>query len=386
MRSFFLALFVAVCGLCAAIPASAQNTEPPENHGSLSSATKPKAKKVWTDEDLPSAGGATFTGSYSGSHRPPGSVSHGATITSPPNGQIVHPGDTIHVDVLLDSGSTPVKGAIVSPLGNSREIREGPPYSFTFAIPDDASGDRLIGFQQLSFLGKAGKGKDMATASIALDVEEAELPLSISASVGDHFSFSKTGEDKKIEIYAKFPDGRAFDVSGSAYLSFSSENSAVAVVRGDGNVSSAGAGLTRIIAAYTLGSFRQILYIPVRVQDRAFARVGKPTTFIAGAPAYGLNAFPPTFDFGDIAIGTTGWQIHIVITNQSREDIHIFVLEARGFWPRSENCSNTTLAPGGWCTITVAFAPVSRGVFHGSILVPNDQSGSFSVPLMGRGI
>jgi hypothetical protein len=385
MRSFFLALFVAVCSLCAAIPASAQNTEPPENQGSASSAAKPKTKKVWTDDDLPSVRGAAFGGGYSGSRRPPGSVSHGATITSPPNGQIVHPGETIPVDVLLDSGSTPVKGAIISPLGNSREIREGPPYSFTFAIPDKASVDRLIGFQQLSFLGNAGKGKDTVAASIAVDVEEADLPLSISASVGDHLSFFKAGEDKQIEIYAKFPDGREVNVSGSTYLTFSSENSAVAVVGGDSVVSSAGSGQTRIIVVYTLGSFRQLLYIPVGVQA-SFARVVKPTTIIAGAPAYGLNAFPPTFDFGDVATGTTSRSIQITVTNQSREDIHIFALEPRGFWPRSENCSNTTLVPGGWCTITVAFAPVSRGPFQGSILLPNDQSGSLSVPLIGRGI
>ncbi len=385
MRTYFLPVFVALCGLCVASPSSAQNAEPPENQSGAPSAAQPKGKKVWTNDDLPSAHGASSGGSYSESHRPPGSVSHGATITSPPNGQIVHPGETIHVDVLLDSDSAPVKGAIISPLGNSREIREGPPYSFSFAIPDKASGDRLIGFQQLSFLGNAGKGKDIVAASIAVDVEEADLPLSISASVGDYFSFSKAGEDKQIEIYAKFPDGREFNVSASAHLSFSSENSAVAVVGGDGIVSSAGAGLTRIIAAYTLGSLRQILYIPVRVEG-AFARVVKPNTLIVGAPAYGLNAFPPTFEFSDVATGTTGRQIQIMITNQSGEDIHIFALEARGFWPSSENCSNTTLAPGGWCTITAAFAPVSRGLFHGSILIPNDQSGSFSVPLMGRGI
>ncbi len=378
-------VFAVLCGLCVAISSSAQNAQSPEAPGSGSSTSKPKAKKVWTNDDLPSVHASASGGSNSGSNRPPSSISHGATITSPQNGQIVHPGEIIHIEVVLDSGTTAIKGAIFSPLGNSREIREGPPYSFTFAVPEKASGDRLIGFQQLSFLGHAGKGKDAETASITVDVEEAELPLSISASGGDHLSFFKAGEDQQIEIYAKFPDGRAFNVSGSSYLSFSSENPAVALVGGDGTVASAGPGQTRIIAAYALGSFRQLLYIPVVVQA-GVARVVKPTTLFAGAPAYGLNAFPPTFDFGDVATRTTSAPIKIMVSNQSREDIHIFALEPRGFWPSSENCSNTTLPPGGWCTITVAFTPVSRGPFHGWIFIPNNQSGSLAVPLIGRGI
>src|ERR1700757_4705755 len=63
----------------------------------------------------------------------PAPTSHGATLINPKDGQIVHPGETIPIDLVVDAGITPVKAvAIVSRMGDSNEFREGPPYSFTF--------------------------------------------------------------------------------------------------------------------------------------------------------------------------------------------------------------------------------------------------------------
>jgi hypothetical protein len=53
--------------------------------------------------------------------------------STPKKGEIIHPGDTLHVDLSVDP-AIPVKAAaIISPMGDSNEIREGPPYSFTFS-------------------------------------------------------------------------------------------------------------------------------------------------------------------------------------------------------------------------------------------------------------
>jgi hypothetical protein len=49
-------------------------------------------------------------------HLPP--FSNGASFVNPKEGQIVHPGETIHIDLVVDAGLIPLKGVgIVSPMG-----------------------------------------------------------------------------------------------------------------------------------------------------------------------------------------------------------------------------------------------------------------------------
>jgi len=206
-----------------------------------------KTKKVWTNENISSVRGNIFVAgrppsASDRSSRSPASTSNGATFINPKEAQIVHPGETIHIDLAVDSGITPVKAVgIVSPMGISHEDREGPPYSFTFTIPDEdlrGSSHRLIGFQVLTLFGTVVGRKDYDLATTTVDVEENDLPLSFFAAGGtisqwdpvpNHLSFFEPGVDEQINIYAKFPNGHELDVTESTCLSFSSENPADAL-------------------------------------------------------------------------------------------------------------------------------------------------------------
>jgi hypothetical protein len=68
--------------------------------------------------------------------------SDAVSITSPADATVVHPGDTLHIDVAVPPGKHLRMMSILSPLGQSEEFRETPPWSFTLKIP---AGDTVSG-------------------------------------------------------------------------------------------------------------------------------------------------------------------------------------------------------------------------------------------------
>jgi len=122
----------------------------------------------------------------------------------------------------------------VSPMGFSNEVREGPPYSFAFRVPDKdltGSSHRLIGFQSLTLFGTVVGRTDYDLAATIVDVEESDLPLCLFASGRSsqygplNLNFYALGGDDEIDIYAKFPNGHELDVTESTYIALSSEES-----------------------------------------------------------------------------------------------------------------------------------------------------------------
>jgi Abnormal spindle-like microcephaly-assoc'd, ASPM-SPD-2-Hydin len=317
------------------------------------------------------------------SFRWPAPTSNGATFINPKDGQIVHPGETIPIDLVVDAGITPVKAvAIVSRMGDSNEFREGPPYSFTFRVPDkNLSGPthRLIGFQGLTLFGTVVGRRNYSHATITVDVEEPDLPVTmfaIDSSLSprrnpiNHLDFHDAGKYEEIDIYATFPNGHKLDVTESTYLSLSSENPAVAIVADDGTVASVGGGKTRIIATYSQGTQQKLLDVWVTVETMH----------------RGVDVSPATVNFGDVISNAESRAIEITITNRWGEDVHLSKLQpAPAFSVRSENCSKITLPPNGSCSITVTFTPMRPGSYHGNIYLGDSHSGIFSIPIFGKG-
>jgi hypothetical protein len=187
----------------------------------------------------------------------------------------------------------------------------------------------------------------------------------------NHLDFHAAGRDERIDINAKFPNGHELDVTESTYLSLSSENPGVALAADDGTVASVGPGKTCIIATYTLGTQQKLLYVWVTVETSL----------------RGIDASPATVNFGEVASNKVSPPIEITITNHWGDDVQLSKLQPRAtaFAVRSENCSNTTLPPGGSCTIAVTFAPMRPGSFYGNIYVSNRRSGILSIFLFGKG-
>jgi hypothetical protein len=380
----------AVCGLltthlCFALPSFARNPQDPATQPSAPSGAQSAPKKVWTNENIGTARGAVSviggTSDSARSRRQPSSMSNGATFINPKEGELVRPGDTIHIDLTVDSDVTPAKGlAIISPMGLSKEIREGPPYSFTFKIPESdlrGASNRLIGLQDLTLFGTVIGRKDYGLAATTVDVEEPEFPVSlevigpvVTKYIPYPLKFFETGVDERIDIYARFPNGREHDVTDSTYLSLTSENPNVARVGDEGTITSVGPGQTHIIITYTLGDKQKQIALPVAV---------------AGSQPSGLDVSPATLDFGNVPSGVSSAPLRVTLTNQTRADVHLFKLEPRGgFAVGPENCSEATLAPGDSCAITVTFAPIRPGPVHATIFVPNSHT-MLSIALFGNG-
>lgn len=100
--------------------------------------------------------------------------------------------------------------------------------------------------------------------------------------------FVDLGEDSRIAIYAKFPDGHESDVTNSTYLSISSENPAIAFVVDNETVVSVRPGQTRIVVTYKIGHQQMQILVPVTVED--------------GSP--GIEVSPAFFNFGDVRSNT----------------------------------------------------------------------------------
>jgi hypothetical protein len=346
------------------------------------------AKKVWTNDNIsaiqaPATGGG---GAASSAPRANGrdldSSSDGATFINPKLGQVAHPGETLHVDLEVVPGVAAGPVAIVSPIGDSNEIRQGPPYSFTFAIPSEevrGGSGPLIGLQNLNAFGpKAGLPHDFDLATTTIDVEEPDLPVSLS--VGGQFisnngpgpreNFLAAGNVESIAIYAKFPNGHELDVTNSTNLEWSTSSPAVIRVADRGTVVGIGPGIASVIATYAVGGQQKQISVPFSVQLET---------------SHGLVASPAVVDFGDVPVDTTSASRQVTISNNSSIELKIYKVDYDFSGP--ENCSNRTLAPGESCTLTVNLRVVRPGPSHWTILISANGYPSFlAVTIIGNGI
>jgi hypothetical protein len=237
-------------------------------------------EEIWTSESI-SQGGNQVAGGFAAEGGPANrftfeSSSSGATFVNPKPGQLVYPGETLHIDLAIAPHITLVKGMslINSRIGISNEIREAPPYSFTLSIPvkdEPGNGGPLIGLQTLYAFGAvAGRPNDPDLATTTIDVEEPDLPLSLFFT-GESIPYSKglnflcAGDDYWVKIYARFPNGRERDVSKSTYLQLASSDTAILRVADDNWVIAMGPGKAYAIATYMLKGQQKQLLIPVSV-------------------------------------------------------------------------------------------------------------------------
>jgi hypothetical protein len=281
------------------------------------------------------------------------------------------------VEVALDTDITLVHGMIVTMgLDAVSEIRQSPPYSFTLRVPSqDSDSGHLIGFHKLNAVGAvAGRKDDPFLAAVDVDVEEPDLPLEISAfsnagpqKADPSMRFFSAGTDESVEVYAKFPGGRVRNVTESTHLTALSENPRVARVFGYGGVSSTGPGDTVVVFTYSLGSEHKQIFVPAHV----------------AADHGNLVADPAVVDFGDQPVGTTSTRA-VTLTNKATWPIEVGTLTG-GFRREAENCSHTTLPPGGQCSITFTFSPATPGPDH-DILYISNTSGQIQISFFGNGI
>jgi hypothetical protein len=344
-----------------------------------------KTKKIWTNDNLSSVPGQVSVVDAPGSSvgrgsRSSSSYSNGATFLTPAAGQVVHPGEIVHFDLSVDPGRSSGPVSLVSPLGFSREYRESAPYSFTLEIPraEDqvGGGGPLIGTHPVTAFGKVPGKKEWGLGAIEVDVEENEMPVSLSVtSSGAPYGpsglrFFNAGEEKPLRIYATFPSGEIRDVTNSNYLNLASADPKVVRVREEGGLTSFGPGATSVTVTYSLGAQTVQITIPAAV--------------IISNSAIVLT--PLSLDFGDQQVGSKNSTLQVTLTNHSFGEIKVFKLEVRAPVRESDDCTSGPLQPGGNCTISITFTPSRAGPNQGVIYIPNSHSGMLSLPISGNGI
>jgi hypothetical protein len=177
-------------------------------------------------------------------------------ITSPAEGTVFHPGESIKVKVEASGTFKMVMVIGYDPLGGTFPL-SAPPYEFTIQIPDRyhiAPGRYL-----LTADGFIEAGKSVASKSVGIKVEPADVRLKLKVkpsllrlSVGQRDQISSSGE---------FPDGMTIDLTKSQQVSFRSNAPKIATVNDDGVVVAIAAGSTVIVATYQKSSVE----IPVTV-------------------------------------------------------------------------------------------------------------------------
>jgi Abnormal spindle-like microcephaly-assoc'd, ASPM-SPD-2-Hydin len=109
-----------------------------------------------------------------------------------------------------------------------------------------------------------------------------------------------------------------------------------------------------------------------------------------------VQTLPPTasqtaVEFGSVAVGALSAPRTVTVTNPDASQLDIGQLRVVGakrddFLISGDDCSHTTLAPGGSCTFSVRFGPSESGPRAATLSVPNnDRTSPLTVALAGTG-
>jgi hypothetical protein len=273
-------------------------------------------------------------------------------ISSPTAGTVVNPGQTITVSVSSPAEATFTQVMIVLGQGSSASagITNSLPAQLSVTVPTRIS----LGLHAVAASGVTS-GQMAQSFPVFLDVERTDLPQSLSPNISN-LIFSAQGQQFPLIVSASYSDGSYLDARASSYVSYASSNTNVATVDSRGLVTAVGTGSATVTATYAVGGQNVQASIAVSV------------------PPAVLTASPSSLSFGNQAVGTTSATQPITLTNVSGRQVNTGTITTPGAFPETDNCASTGLAPGGTCTITVAFAPAVGVTASGWLAVHNDTT------------
>ena len=160
-------------------------------------------------------------------------------ITSPADGTLVKPGETLAVTVAT-SGSFRMMVVIgQDPIGFTGPLM-APPYRFSVQIPSHISPRRYT----LTAVGAIEAGKGTTSDPISIDVERPDAPVSLT--VEPSFLRLEVGGRGYLRLVATYADTSTADIGQSTLTTCSSDSPDVATVTNDGRVVAAGPGFAKI--------------------------------------------------------------------------------------------------------------------------------------------
>jgi hypothetical protein len=180
-------------------------------------------------------------------------------ITSPVDGTIVHPGEslTVTVDVFPPEGAfQAVLVAGFEPIGLGKQALKAPPYRFTVQIPDRIKPGRY----PITALGSTGSAQLLNSDPVVILVERADSPISISVYPPMALDFTM-GQKRYLQVTGTYADKTTADLTKSSRISYVSSAPGVAKVDAQGIVTPVAPGTAKITITY--GDLK--LEVPVKV-------------------------------------------------------------------------------------------------------------------------
>lgn len=186
-------------------------------------------------------------------------LSHaGLQIISPRTGIVVAPGNTIHVVVAVDGGTTFSEvQVIIEGVGFSVPLT-APPYEFDIPIPTG-----FLGLKNLKAVGITSRDTDESSPPVVIDIEGTFIVTGLQTTPSS-IKFAFAGQEFPLRIMGLLADGTQVDVSKSSRTSYTSADPSVARVDSSGLVTAVGQGTsktTKIMVQYQ----GKTLLIPVTV-------------------------------------------------------------------------------------------------------------------------
>ena len=280
-------------------------------------------------------------------------------ISSPADGSVASPGQTISVTVSDPNNVAYSQVAVLGePVGIS-SVATSVPAQFSLSIPANISCQRYT----LVAAATTVSGQDVTSPEITIDVERSDSPTSLSTLMPS-VTLDNLGETFPVTILATFSDGSVLEVTESSNLVYSSSNSNVVSVDAMGILTALAVGNVTVTATYA-GNVQ--ISIPIVV------------------PSQALDPSPSSLNFGNKILGTNNTK-QIVLTNATLAPMQILGVTITGDYTETDNCiSSSPIAPGSTCTVNVTFTPTMLGVRNGSLRVSQDFSGAVGVSLSGTG-
>jgi len=177
------------------------------------------------------------------------------TITSPAEGTVVHPGETITVSVAPGSGPFQSVGALVPGYMTSSLLLKSPPYQFSFIVAtltlqtestQSRSTKIKSGPNPISVMGSTASGPVFAQP-IYVDIEPMDSPKRIFADWEQIGLTLSVGGKRLAAVYGEYRDGSIVDLTQSSLTTYELSSPGVASVTKDGYVKGVAPGSTNLV-------------------------------------------------------------------------------------------------------------------------------------------
>ncbi|MFZ1639892.1 MAG: SBBP repeat-containing protein [Candidatus Contendobacter sp.] len=191
----------------------------------------------------------------------------GLRITTPAEGTVVTPGQSVQVTVEPDAGVVPVRVVLGS--SETMQTLDAAPFQFTLIIPND-----VVGPFAIAAVGKDA-AKNLYDAELTLQVQ----PQSVLQGLGPDpvdFYFSEIGVTQLVTVQGYYADDGVRDLTAAATgTTYQSSDSSVVTVDADGRLTAQSNGTATITATHGEVS----AYVTVRVEaetDLAISQTDAP--------------------------------------------------------------------------------------------------------------